>query len=159
MAGLISTQQASAHAKEAYKRGLTLYTIAPELKLVKRRKPAPPPDELAEVKALFKQNDKEPDPPKEPAAPWKSAADEHEAELEAERKAKALDVQLMRGNDYAGLKQRLQASRGAFITALRRGDGEAQEQAEREFEAVRAELKAYLEAHDVPPDMVEALTK
>lgn len=152
---LIKTQQADIHAKEAYKRGLTLFTVAPELLKVKRCKPAPPPDETAEVKALFKQHDKKAQKRLERWELMQVACNE----LEAERKAETLDKQFMQDYVYAELKQRLKTSRSAFITALRHGNDEAQAQSERELETVRNELAAYLKARNVPPDMVAELIK
>ena len=150
-AGLISMQQAGAHAKEALKRNLTLYTIAPELKLVKRCKPAPSPDELAEVKALFKQHDKEERKKRGIIEQWQPTADKLTAEEAFKRDNAELLDELNRDTKYREVMKKIDSYKMRSIWAICFKDNAEQTQLESEADELREALRSVLKAHNISP--------
>lgn len=152
LAGLIALQKADEHAKEAYKRGLTRFTVRPELLQVKRCKPEPP-DELKEVKELVRQLGKKASTRAERQA---ALAAQWNAETTAQRKAEceleALERQLLQDDAFRALRQRIDVYRDKHIKTLIKEGSERAEKLEEEAEKLREELKAVLKAHGVPLD-------
>ena len=153
-AGLIKLQQAEERYKEAYKRGLTRYTVHQELLKVKRCKPEPPPDELREVKELVKQlgeraAGKRSEREAALAAQWNAEATEKD---KAELKLEAFEKQLMQDGAFRALKQRIDVYKDKHINALFKDGSERVEKLEEEAEKLRKELAAVLEVHGVPLD-------
>lgn len=154
--GLLALQKADEHVKDACKRGLTRYTVHPELLQVKRCKPEPPPDELQAVKELVKNLGKKSGKKARERAEQEAAlAAQWNAETTAQHKAEheleALEKQLMQDDVFRALKQRIEAYRDKHLKALFNDGVELAEELEAEAEKLRKELKAVLEAHGVPP--------
>lgn len=156
LAGLISLRKADEHVKEACKRGLTRYTVDPELLKVKRCKPAPPPDELEEVKKLVKELGKKPGKKAEKeaalVAQWQAETEKQAQEDVRERKIKALHEQFLQDIAYRALARRISAHREKVSEAVKRRDIEGLDKLEPEAKKLKEELKAYLNAHGVPLD-------
>lgn len=150
---LITLQQANAHAKEAYKRGLTRFNVAPELKLVKRCKPKTPPDETAEVKAIFKQHDKKAQKKRNIIDFWQSWKDDYDAEEAFKRDNAELLAELNRDNKYREIIEKIDSYKTRSIWAIRVKDKEEQARLEIEEASLRKELKSVLKAHSVSPDI------
>lgn len=148
--GVINFKKLDMHV-EAYRRGLSRFTVHPEFLAVKRCKPEPPPDEdLQEVKELFKQHDKRklkrhrPSPLEQ----WQSTL---EAIEETER-AQALQTKLLQDYVYCDLWERLKRERSNNIEACLQLNEELERRSKAALEAIGEEIKAYLKAHDVPLD-------
>lgn len=149
-AEVINLRKVDEHYSEACKRGLTVYTVHPELLQVKQCKPEPPPDGLAGIKAIFKQVEETP-----PAPPWRTQTGEPSRQSEeAEHRAKVFEAQLAADEEYKALKHKLKESRNGFITAIRSGAADEQE---RNLDEAKQELRIYLEARGAPSDIIPAI--
>lgn len=146
--GVINLQKLDTHV-EAYKRGLTRYTVAPEVLAVKACKPEPPPDEdLQEVKEIFKQHDKKVQRRQNILEQWQAINEQ----IEAEEKVEPLQQRLLEDDTYKNLFERLQEQKSYHMSAICLHIKSSEEEAERELQAIGEEIKAYLKAHDVPLD-------
>ncbi len=148
-AGALHLEKSDSHVKEAYKRGLTLYTVDKELLAVKRCKPEPPPDDVQAVKELFKSHNTKRKPEAELAAQWQQTAAE---ELKAERKLEGVHKQLLQDEGYRALIQRIDDYKAKSISAILQRDTAEQERLEEVAGELRKELTAYLKARCVPSD-------
>ena len=161
LVGLIALQKVDEHVKEACKRGLTRYTVHPELLQVKRCKPKPPPDKLHTVSELVEGLKRKPSKRAEQetalAAQLRAETEKQEREfaqeLARERKVEALHKQFLQDDVYRALKQRISLHRDKTSEAVLKRDIEALDKLELEKAVLMKELKAYLNAHNVPPEL------
>lgn len=175
LVGLMSLQKADEQFKEAYRRGLTRYKVEELLTVeldddgnvikvyptVKRCKPKPPPDkpqtvsELVEDlgKKLGKRAEREAALTAQLQAETERQEQEFVREQVRERKVEALHNQFKQDDVYRALNQRICVHRYKVFEAAKRGDVEAVNKLEPEKAVLMNELKAYLNAHDVPPEL------